>query len=123
MMDSDDVDEARKTLLDLLRQAGLDRVEAEYDGYGDSGQIQQVTAFKGAAEVNDEAQMAAVRDAVEDYVYAKLGNWGDAAGSYGTLRVFATSGFATFDHADRSEEWSRFEDGEPGPDVPEEDRW
>ncbi len=33
----------RKVILEILRQAGIARVEARYDGYGDSGNIEDVT--------------------------------------------------------------------------------
>jgi hypothetical protein len=40
---AEDVRQIRADLLVSLREAGIDRVEAHYDAYGDSGNIEEVT--------------------------------------------------------------------------------
>lgn len=42
--------QAKAKLLDLLRRHGITRAEIEYDGYGDSGQVERQSYFNQDAE-------------------------------------------------------------------------
>lgn len=71
---------ARAQLLKQLRQLGVETVTAEYDGSGDTGQI-DVPEFE-AVKVPDDLAVA-----VQDLFYDVLGNlyggWEDNEGSFG----------------------------------------
>ena len=115
---------ARRMMFDTLKRGGYDQVEVDYDGHADSGQVQSMSFSKGAEKVPDDAVPVSVKWAVEYYLYAALpGGWEIKGGSWGTARIYPASEYVAFHHVARSEEFMPFEDGEPGPEVSEEDRW
>jgi hypothetical protein len=108
----------RRAMFDLLKSGGYDLVEVDYDGYGDSGQVQAMTFFKGGTGVPADDRVAA-----ETYLYANLpGGWEINGGCYGTARVYPASEYTAFDHTERAEHFVELRDGVPGADVPDDDR-
>lgn len=92
----------KNLVFDALAAAGLTSVTVTFDGYGDSGQIENVewqpsaqppdsiVALRSAnsgGNLNDEAQPITLAEAVEDLCYAYLGQdhcgWQDNDGSFG----------------------------------------
>jgi len=94
-------------VFDALAAAGLTLVEVEFDGEGDSGQIEGVSAYTGDAiaelpESSLTLQQAAqnktdlrtttviLRDAIEtlcyDYLAQTHGGWENNDGAYGTFK-------------------------------------
>jgi hypothetical protein len=113
----------RPAVFDLLNRAGFERVEVEFDGYEDEGQVQGLKFFTADGEAPADAVPFDTRYVVEQYVYASLGRgWETNGGCFGTVKFFPKSEFAFFDHHTREVTWEPFEDGKPGPEVPEEDR-
>lgn len=89
-------------VFDALAAAGVTSVAITFDGYGDSGQIENVEwqpsapspdstvvlrAVNGDGNLNDETQPVTLAAAVEDLCYAWLGQdhcgWQDNDGSFG----------------------------------------
>jgi hypothetical protein len=99
--------ELNKTVVfDALAAAGLTRVTVEFDGEGDSGQINGMTAHAGEAPAelpstaltlhqashkggDPRTTEATLRDAIEtlcyDYLSQTHGGWGNEDGAYGTF--------------------------------------
>ena len=96
----------KPVVFDALAAAGLTRVRVEFDGGGDSGQIDDITAYTGevpvelpstsptlhqaAQNAGDPATAeATLRDAIEtlcyDYLSQTHGGWGNEDGAYGTF--------------------------------------
>ena len=112
---ADELLPANKTaLFDALAAAGIEIVTVIFDGYGDSGQIENIEARVGNATMalppheieiaspvwgssEIERRTQPVRDAIETLAYAFLGQthggWENSDGAYGDF---------TFDVADRS---------------------
>ena len=100
-------DELNKAIVfDALAAAGLTRVTVEFDGIGDSGQIDEITAYAGevSAELptrsltlhqavqnkgDPRTTKVSLREAVEtlcyDYLSQTHGGWQDNDGAYGTF--------------------------------------
>lgn len=97
---------ANKTaLFEALTRAGIDQVTVRFDGYGDSGQIEEVEAIAGGRSVNlpsDQIEISRVRwyaaeppsimslrEAVEESAYACLdqiqSGWENDEGAYGDV--------------------------------------
>jgi hypothetical protein len=113
----------RTEMFALLKTGGYDQVEVGYDGYGDSGQVQWMTFYKAGAEVPTDAVPEDDRAAVENYLYANLPvGWETDTGCYGTARVYPASEYTAFDYTERAERFALLRDGEPGPEVPDDDR-
>ncbi len=55
---AEDVRQIRADLLVSLREAGIDRVEAHYDAYGDSGNVEEVTLLPELPEAELSAAVA-----------------------------------------------------------------
>jgi hypothetical protein len=96
----------KPVVFDALAAACLTRVRVEFDGGGDSGQIDDITAYTGevpvelpstsptlhqaAQNAGDPATAeATLRDAIEtlcyDYLSQTHGGWGNEDGAYGTF--------------------------------------
>jgi hypothetical protein len=96
----------KAVVFDALVAAGLTRVAVEFDGEGDSGQINGITAHAGEAPAefpstsltvhrathnggNLRTDEATLRDAIEtlcyDYLSQTHGGWGNEDGAYGTF--------------------------------------
>ena len=114
---------ANKTaLFDALAAAGITTVIVNFDGCGDSGQIEMIeakagddviplpkvqieiaSAVRGSAAINRRTQP--VREAVETLVYDVLeqnyGAWGDNDGAYGEYTFDVTKRTITLDYNER----------------------
>ena len=95
-------DASREAIIDALAAIGVERIEITFDGYGDSGQIEDV-AVTGASEdltgevtlvrapwtCPNEEHTCKLAEAVEDLCYALLeqehDGWQDSDGAYGTF--------------------------------------
>jgi hypothetical protein len=94
----------KATVFDLLAQAEIASVTAEFDGEGDSGQINDIIAYKDREAVplpdssvtllraswdtgKQEPQQATLYDAIEtlcyDYLSQQHGGWEDNDGGFG----------------------------------------
>jgi hypothetical protein len=114
----------RQGVFDLLNRAGFERVELDFDGYQDEGQVEGWRFFAAGGEVPAETVPFDIRFVVEQYLYASLPcGWETNGGCFGTVKFYPRSEFAYFDHTTREVTWDPFEDGTPGPEVPEEDRF
>jgi hypothetical protein len=105
----------KAAIFDALQVAGITRVVIEFEGSGDSGQMEQATAFQGEEEIvafpkdpiqltnvefgdgKDTEAEVSLRDAIETVAYELLGqthgSWEDGDGGSGTF---------TFDVAEQS---------------------
>ncbi|WP_145238426.1 hypothetical protein [Urbifossiella limnaea] len=111
-------------MFEVLLRAGIDMVEADYDAMHDDLDLLRVAMFKGGVEVENESLVAKVWCETKSYLAAVLPDgWDIEAGSYGQVRLFTASGYATFHHVERTEEYLPFTRGIPGADVPDRDRW
>jgi hypothetical protein len=112
----------KAAILDALATVGITQVVVTFDGYGDSGQIEEVVA---RAE-NDEAALPAVEvrisaptwgcdhvetrtkplaAAIEDFLYDTLADthpgWENSDGACGTFTFDVAARSITLDHGDR----------------------
>ncbi|MGD9471263.1 MAG: DUF6878 family protein [Novosphingobium sp.] len=95
----------KRNLFDLLEAQGVVLVTVDFDGCGDSGQIESISAFDEHGEVavpedklaNAEDEGEPVKDIIETLAYDLLqsehGGWENNEGAYGEFR---------FDVADRT---------------------
>jgi hypothetical protein len=93
-------------VFDALAAAGLTRITVEFDGGGDSGQIEEIVAYAGEAPVelpsvsltlrraardkgDSKATTVSLRDAIEtlcyDYLSQSHGGWENNDGAYGSF--------------------------------------
>ncbi len=94
----------RKQLTAMFKKNKIDHAVVEYDGSGDSGNIETVTFYNKKDEEMDVADPA-VQEAVENYIYDALpGGWEINEGSFGTATVFA-DGKAKVEHKERVESY------------------
>lgn len=94
----------KTAVFDALQATGITAVTAEFDGHGDSGQIDEVSAKAGDVDIELPAgsleiyvvdwhlglvkrQQSTLHDAIEELCYGYLGQehggWGDGEGAYG----------------------------------------
>jgi len=101
---------ARQVLADAcqrLTELGVTQLQIAYDGYGDSGNIESVTAFVGEEEVQLSSEIdAALQDAACNLL--PLG-WEIGDGSYGELIVEVAARTVTRQHSWRSTEYGEEE--------------
>jgi hypothetical protein len=113
----------KQALFSVLAAAGVTHVTVDFDGCGDSGQIEDIAFRKGgetiAAPAGDVVLEVAswgeatgpktfdVRSAIELLVYELLeedhGGWEDNEGSFGTFTFDAAEGAITLDYNERIE--------------------
>jgi len=120
---SNEVLPGNKTVLfDALAAAGITSVIVEFDGYGDSGQIENIVAKANdaAAELPDERieifdpmwgsaelekQTVTVREAIETLAYAFLrqthAGWENNDGAYGDFTFDVTTRVISLDYNER----------------------
>jgi len=112
----------KKALFSILAEHGITAVIVNFDGYGDSGQIEDITAQAGdvAVELPDERieilrpgwdspdierQTHTVREAIEALSYDFLAQthcgWENNDGAYGDFTFNVTEGSITLDYNER----------------------
>lgn len=112
----------KTTLLSFLSATGITRVMVNFDGCGDSGQIEDVAAFKGDDQVDlpsgavalltlnygatePAAQTFSADDAVEklayDLLHQKHSGWENNDGAYGEFTFDVSAGTITLDYNER----------------------
>ncbi|MGG5810890.1 DUF6878 family protein [Falsiroseomonas sp. CW058] len=112
----------KNEILDALRSAGVGMFEAKYDGFGDSGQIEEISAeIPGGVTVRYlshtwEGEIAAeevpLAEAIERLCYSYLsalhGGWEINEGSTGIFTFDPEGRYVSLDHGDRVEsvEWT-----------------
>ncbi|WP_426422548.1 DUF6878 family protein [Bradyrhizobium genosp. A] len=115
----------KAALFDVLDAAGITRVVIEFDGSGDSGQIERITALTGdkltdlpegqielarvlwgGSEI--ERATTPIRDAIEQLAYDCLeethGGWENNEGAYGEFTFDVASRIVTLDYNQRVED-------------------
>ena len=92
----------KHNLFDLLEERGIVLVTVNFDGCGDSGQIESISAFDKNGEVavpedklaNAEDDGEPVKDVIESLAYDLLqsehGGWENNEGAYGEFRFDVT---------------------------------
>ncbi|RKF12533.1 hypothetical protein D6850_17885 [Roseovarius spongiae] len=100
---------ARNKLLPQLRALGVTEVIAEYEGYGDSGNIEDVTVQPAGIELPDELS-STFGDFAWSVAYHQHPGFENNEGGYGTLTWDITGDSITLDHADRYVECSHSHD-------------
>lgn len=109
----------KRRLLKALRARGIARVQIEYDGEGDSGQIGEITAHDARGKIvalNHPIRLA-LRDgerptrygslggAIDDLAWTILGHYHDGFvnndGGFGTISIDVAEATVTLDHNDR----------------------
>ena len=75
-----------------LKDLGVDKVEVNYSGSGDSGDIDDVTYYNKASEVVEiEGEYQDVHNKLQDYALIlldKIEDWWNNDGGYGILNIF-----------------------------------
>jgi hypothetical protein len=89
----------RSTILPALARAGVNRVVAEYSGYGDSGAIDHIAYLDAQGQAMDLTGEAAVVTGLEDAMYEFLpAGFEINDGGQGTLTLNVTDGKAVLEH-------------------------
>ena len=100
---------ARGELLPLLRSLGIAQVTAEYEGYGDSGNIEDVTVQPAGIALPDDL-CTKLGDFAWSVAYHQHPGFENNEGGYGTLTWDVTADSIALDHADRHVECSHSRD-------------
>lgn len=103
-----------KDMLKQLRDLGVETVVVVYDGSGDSGCVEQVTAMGKGKEVHLPGDISdAVGEAAERHLEEKGIDWFNNSGGYGTFTLDVKTGKRKLEHNERIEdsEYSEYEDG------------
>ncbi len=112
----------KAAILDALAAGGVTQVVVSFDGYGDSGQIEDVVARAGDAEAappevdvqlsapawgcdHVETRTKPLAEAIEQFVYDTLADlhpgWENSDGASGTFTFDVAARTVTLDHGDR----------------------
>ena len=92
--------DARSELLTALRPLGVAEVIAQYEGYGDSGNVEDVT-LQPAGVALDSELAARLEDFAWAIAYEHHPGFENNEGGYGTLTWDIVADSITLDHADR----------------------
>ena len=95
----------RVALLSELRAVGVTKIEVQYEGYGDSGNIEDVVVTPDTISLSEELRRR-VEDFGWDFAYALSPGFENNEGGYGTLTWDIAADSITLDHADRYVECS-----------------
>ncbi len=91
-----------KSLCDQFAALGIEEVRLNYDGYGDSGVIENVTAMAGGEAVDLEGSL---HNSFYNAAYDLLPfGWEDNAGSFGDLVLHVKDRRLVREHHERIEE-------------------
>lgn len=104
----------RKELLEQLEKLGVTEVHAAYDGSGDSGGVEDITALDAkAGEVRLGHDLnEAIRDEAHDYLNTMHGGWEINEGSFGTFKLDVINKKRKLEHNERIESTEYSEDEE-----------
>ncbi|MFG1377316.1 hypothetical protein V5G24_21175 [Xanthobacter sp. VTT E-85241] len=112
----------KETLFNALAAAGITSVAVNFDGYGDSGQIESIDALAGAEAVSlpdtlveiaglawgepeARTQLLSLRAAIEELAYDFLGQthggWQDGDGAYGDFTFDVEQRSISLDYNER----------------------
>jgi len=111
-----DIAYAKRALLKALRTRGITSVSIEYDGEGDSGQIDGILAWDAKdkpVDINQPVRLAlypgkpasdygSLREALDDFAWLLLGHFHDGfvdnEGGFGTIRIDVAERSVILDH-------------------------
>ncbi len=94
-------DESKAKLYEMLgRRPEIVKVEITYDGSGDEGNIEAITAYYSVGKKMRRAKLDRDEERIiEDYLYDALPpGWEDSEGSFGTCTIDVPTKKAHFDH-------------------------
>jgi hypothetical protein len=111
----------KNLIFDALAEIGIHRVTIDYDGSGDSGQIEGLEAWDAANEkiplpssrkvqlasenpdqpVDDHGLQAAVEELAWDYLYDNHSGWENNDGAFGTFVFNVPGRTITLEHNER----------------------
>src|SRR5271166_9962 len=93
-------DITKEQIFDRLKQHNVVSVEADYDGYADSGCIESIIAVANDGSKVDLDEK--LHDNLEEYICDRLPEgWEINDGSYGTVRFDVATDAVCFSHNDR----------------------
>ena len=92
--------EARAALLSELRTLGVTSIEVQYEGYGDSGKVEDVVVTPGTIILTDEPRRQ-VEDFGWDFAYALSLGFENNEGGYGELSWALEADKIDFSHSNR----------------------
>lgn len=92
--------ETRAKLLEQLRALGVTEVAAEYEGYGDSGNVEDIT-LQPSATVLPTDLSSQLDEFAWAFAYQQHPGFENNDGGYGTLTWDLTKDSIDLDHADR----------------------
>lgn len=92
--------ETRAVLLAQLRTLGVTEVTAEYEGYGDSGNVEDITLQPNGVALPSELS-SQLGDFAWALAYQQHPGFENNEGGYGTLTWDLTKDSINLDHADR----------------------
>jgi len=101
--------QTRAALLTELRALGVRSIEVQYEGYGDSGNVEDVVVTPDTIALTEDLRRR-VEDFGWDFAYALSPGFEDNEGGYGTLTWDVTADSITLDQADRYVECSHSHD-------------
>ncbi len=90
----------RAELLSQLRTQGIEEVTVSYEGYGDSGNVEDVTVKPAGTETPPDLTTK-LEEFGWDFAYDQHPGFENNEGGYGTLTWNVTTDSITLDHADR----------------------
>ncbi len=91
---------ARAELIAQLRAIGITEVTAEYEGYGDSGNVEDITVQPNGIEIAGDLSTK-LEDFAWSFAYEHHPGFENNEGGYGTLTWDISVDSITLDHADR----------------------
>ena len=97
--------ETRAALLTELRGLGVTGLDVQYEGYGDSGNVEEVVVTPDTITLTEELRRR-VEDFGWDFAYALSPGFENNEGGYGTLTWDLRNDSITLNHADRYVECS-----------------
>ncbi len=101
----------KKELLEALTQAGVSRLEVQYDGFGDEGCIDWLDCYGpngDKKDISDELQIA-LEGVLFELLCGERRGWEVNEGSSGLVELDVATGVAKFNHSWRETREDDFE--------------